>query len=62
MPPFGNLYGIAVFADESLGKDRVIAFNADSYWELIGLGWEDFGKLIKRRIIRFSTGRTAEAA
>jgi Ala-tRNA(Pro) deacylase len=62
MPPFGNLYGIEVFADESLAKDKEIAFNAGSHRELIRLGWEDFEKLAKPRIIRFSTGRTAEAA
>ena len=62
MPPFGNLYGIEVFADESLAKDKEIAFNAGSHRELIRLGWEDFEKLVKPRIIRFSTERTAEAA
>jgi len=35
MPPFGNLYGIEVFADESLTKDDEIAFNAGSHRELI---------------------------
>jgi Ala-tRNA(Pro) deacylase len=29
MPPFGNLYGMTVFADESLSHDKEIAFNAD---------------------------------
>lgn len=62
MPPFGNLYGIDVFADESLARDREIAFNAGSHRELIRLGWEDFEKLVKPRIIRFSTERTAEEA
>ena len=28
MPPFGNLYGIKVFAAEKLARDREIAFNA----------------------------------
>jgi len=27
MPPFGNLYGMAVFAEESLAKDKEITFN-----------------------------------
>ena len=62
MPPFGNVYGFDVFADESLAKDKEIAFNAGSHRELIRLGWEDFEKLVEPRIIRFSTERTAEAA
>ncbi len=39
MPPFGNLYGIKVFADESLAKDKEIAFNAGSHRELVRLAW-----------------------
>jgi len=62
MPPFGNLYGIDVFADESLAKAKEIAFNAGSHRELIRLGWEDFERLVKPKMIRFSTGRAAEAA
>ena len=62
MPPFGNLYDVDVFADESLAKDKEIAFNACSHRELIRLAWEDFEKLVEPRIIRFSTKRTAEAA
>jgi Ala-tRNA(Pro) deacylase len=62
MPPFGNVYGIDVLADESLARDREIAFNAGSHRELIRLGWEDFEKLVEPRIIKFSTERIAEAA
>jgi len=29
MPPFGNLYGLPVYADESLAGDRAILFNAE---------------------------------
>src|SRR5207253_9336010 len=46
MPPFGNLYGIKVFADESLAKDKEIAFNAGSHRELVRLAWEEFEKLV----------------
>ena len=62
MPPFGNLYGIDVFADESLAKDKQIAFNAGSHRELIRLAWEDFEKLAKPKLMSFATGRAAEAA
>ena len=51
MPPFGNLYGMAVFADESLTHDKEIAFNSGSHWELIRMAWEDFEKLVKPRIV-----------
>ncbi|MBZ5651137.1 MAG: YbaK/EbsC family protein [Acidobacteriia bacterium] len=62
MPPFGNLYGIDVFADESLAKDREIAFNAGSHRELIRLGWGDFERLVKPKMISFVARRTAAEA
>jgi len=62
MPPFGNLYGIPVFAEESLAKDDMIAFNAGTHRELIRLHWADFVRLVEPRIIRFAAGRVAEAA
>lgn len=62
MPPFGNLYGIEVFADEGLAKDEEIAFNAGSHRELIRLAWEDFEKLVKPKVVRFAAGTIAETA
>jgi Ala-tRNA(Pro) deacylase len=62
MPPFGNLYGIPVFADDSLEKDKEIAFNAGTHRELIRMTWADFKKLAEPKVIRFAAGRQAEAA
>jgi len=42
MSPFRNLFGMAVFVDESLTKDLEIAFNAGSHNELIRLSYRDF--------------------
>jgi Ala-tRNA(Pro) deacylase len=54
MPPFGNLYGMAVFADESLSKDKEIAFNAGSHRELIRLAYQDFERLVQPGLGKFS--------
>jgi Ala-tRNA(Pro) deacylase len=62
MPPFGQLYGMDVIADESLAKDKEIAFNACSHRELIRLAWEDFERLAEPKVTRFAAGRTVEAA
>lgn len=62
MPPFGNLYGVPVFAEESLTKDKEIAFNAGTHRELIRMSWEDFEKLVMPTVIRFAAGRTPAAA
>jgi Ala-tRNA(Pro) deacylase len=62
MPPFGNLYGLTVFADYSLERDQEIAFNAGTHRELIRMGWEDYRKLVQPTMVPFAAGRSAEAA
>jgi len=54
--PFGNLYDMPVFADESLARDKEIAFNAGSHRELVRLAWEDFVRLVEPKIVRFAAG------
>ncbi len=54
MPPFGNLYGMEVFVDESLSQDEEIAFNAGSHTELIKLAYRDFESLIKPKATKFA--------
>lgn len=54
MPPFGNLYGMAVYVDESLTKEERIVFNAGSHRELIQLAYKDFKRLVKPKAINFS--------
>jgi Ala-tRNA(Pro) deacylase len=55
MPPFGNLYGIPVYVDESLAEDREIAFNAGSHYELIQLSYADFERLVEPVVLDFAT-------
>ncbi len=59
MPPFGNLYGIPVYVDETLAEDREIAFNAGSHYELIKMKYADFEQLVKPEVMEFSSARTA---
>jgi len=54
MPPFGNLYGMAVYVDESLTKDKDIAFNAGSHYELLQISYADFEQLVKPTVLSFS--------
>lgn len=62
MPPFGNLYGMPVFADESLSRDQEIAFNAGSHRELVRIAWADFERLVKPRVIQLAYSRRAGEA
>ncbi len=54
MPPFGNLYGMAVYVTESLAEDEEIAFNAGSHTELIKMAYEDFESLVQPTLGRFA--------
>jgi Ala-tRNA(Pro) deacylase len=62
MPPFGNLYGLRVYADASLARDQQIAFNAGSHLELAQLAYRDFEKLVAPTILEFATGSINRAA
>lgn len=62
MPPFGNLYGMPVFADESLLRDKEIAFNAGSHRELVRIAWEDFDHLVQPRVMQIASVRRAGEA
>ena len=61
MPPFGQLYGMPVFADESLTRDKEIAFSAGSHHELIRLSFDDFVKVVRPRIATFAPAMPAAA-
>ena len=54
MPPFGNLYGMAVYVDESLTKDEDIAFTAGTHEELLQVSYADFARLVNPTVFRFS--------
>jgi Ala-tRNA(Pro) deacylase len=54
MPPFGNLFGMKVFASKSLAEDEEIAFNACSHTELIKMSFADFERLTEPTIGHFS--------
>ncbi len=55
MPPFGNLYNIEVYLDESLCQDEFITFNAGTHYEAIRLRYSDFIRLVHPRTASFST-------
>jgi Ala-tRNA(Pro) deacylase len=56
MPPFGNLYDMPVYVDESLSSDEQIAFNAGSHKELIRLSFKDFKRTVSPEFGKFARG------
>ena len=55
MPPFGNLYGMDVYVDESLAEDEEIAFNAGTHTELLRIRFEDFNRLVHPQMCSLSS-------
>ena len=54
MPPFGNLYDMPVYVDETLSRDVEIAFNAGSHKELFRMAYKDFESLVKPAVADFA--------
>jgi Ala-tRNA(Pro) deacylase len=59
MPPFGNLYNIPVWVDESLTRDEEIVFNAGNHEQTVHMKYTDFARLVQPRVASFRTGAQA---
>lgn len=62
MPPFGNLYDMHVYVDESLRAEKEIVFNAGTHNELVRLSYADFERLVLPKVLSFISGRTGAHA
>jgi Ala-tRNA(Pro) deacylase len=54
MPPFGNLYGLSVYADPSLDKDEEIVFNAGTHTLTAKLAVRDYVTLVRPVMVEFT--------
>lgn len=54
MPPFGNLYRLPVWVDESLGKQREIVFNAGNHRQTVHMTYADFSRLAQPEVRSFA--------
>jgi len=54
MPPFGPLYGQAVFVDATLACEPRIVFNAGTHTEAIAMRWVDFVRSVRPIVGSFS--------
>ncbi len=61
MPPFGNLYDMAVYADSGLGKYEEITFSAGSHRELVRMRWDDMVRLVNPTIDQLAYEHAAVA-
>jgi Ala-tRNA(Pro) deacylase len=46
MPPFGNLYGLPVYADSSFAHQPVIAFNGGTHRDIVYMRFVDFQRAV----------------
>jgi Ala-tRNA(Pro) deacylase len=51
MPPFGNLYGVPVFVDESLTHDKEIVFNAGNHREIMKMSYADYERMVTPQVV-----------
>ena len=47
MPPFGNLFGLAVWVEDSLGRETETVFNAGNHRQTVHMAFSDFARLVK---------------
>jgi len=47
MVPFGNLYNLSVYVDQSLSADEEIVFNAGTHVDTIKMKYRDFERLVQ---------------
>lgn len=54
IPPFGNLYGLPVFASQRLMRNHTITCNAGSHEMAIRISTEDYRRLVRPAVLDFS--------
>jgi Ala-tRNA(Pro) deacylase len=62
MPPFGNLYDMAVYADASLAENEEITFSAGTHRELVRMHWDDMVRLVNPMVDHLTHHRPAVVA
>lgn len=54
MPPFGNLYDVPAFVDQSLTEDESIVFNVGTHMDTMSVKYGDYARLAKPTVAEFS--------
>lgn len=62
MPPFGSLYNLPVYAEESLAADEMIVFNAGTHRDAMRMRYDDFVRLEAPRVCAFARKGQARKA
>ena len=54
MPPFGSLYNLPTYVDESMAADETIVFNAGTHRDAIRMRYDDFVRVANPRVCSFT--------
>src|SRR5262249_27973009 len=55
IPPIGELFGVPLWVDDSLGREAETVFSAGTHHETVHLAYRDFVRLAKPTFGAFST-------
>jgi Ala-tRNA(Pro) deacylase len=50
MPPFGNLYDVPTYVDQSLAEQDYIVFEAGTHTDAIKMKYRDYEKIVKPKV------------
>ena len=59
MPPFGDLFGMPLWVDDSLGREEETVFNAGNHRETVHISYRDFVRLAHPEFGDFGRRRDA---
>ncbi len=54
MPPFGNLYGVPVYVEETLTEDEMIVFRSGTHTDTMSVSYADFERLVEPTVAEFA--------
>jgi Ala-tRNA(Pro) deacylase len=54
MPPFGNLYGVETYVDQSLTENETIVFEAGTHSDAMKMRYGDFARVANPKVAEFA--------
>jgi Ala-tRNA(Pro) deacylase len=54
MPPFGNLYGVPVYVDETFAEGETIVFRSGTHTDTMSVSYAHFERLVEPTIAEFA--------
>jgi Ala-tRNA(Pro) deacylase len=58
MPPFGDLYGLDVYVDQTLAENESIVFQAGTHTDTMRIQYADFARLVHPTIVDIARHRS----